>query len=214
MSAFDFGIKIDHNLFDRQINKGYQVNVSEYLRQGWELFKQNIGEFIGFTLIVFAISVASSKFNNFSSLLTTLLYAGFGIAAFKRMSGKQIQFSDFFSGFNYFLPLFLAELVMSVIVAVGFVFLILPGIYLAVSYTFTIFLIVDYRMEFWQAMEISRKIVTKQWFSIFWLCTVLFFLNLCGVLALGVGLLVTIPVSFCAMAFAYRDIIGLYSSNW
>jgi hypothetical protein len=218
MAAFDFGIKVDPDLFERQIKEGYEVKVSEYLRQGWEMFQQNIGEFIGFTLIVFAISAVSSMLHGggsfiFSSLAAPL-YAGFGIAAFKRLSGQQLQFSDFFKGFNYFLPLFLAGLAMGLLVAVGLVLLILPGIYLAVGYSFVMLLIVDYRMEFWQAMETSRKIVAKQWFAIFWLAIVLGLLNLCGALALGVGLLVTVPVSSCAVAIAYKDIIGLHSSDW
>jgi hypothetical protein len=218
MAAFDFGVKVDPTLFYQQINHGYQLNVSEYLRQGWEMFKQNIGEFTGFTLIIFAISAASSIFSGggsfiFSSLAAPL-YVGFAIAAFKRLNGQEIQFADFFRGFNYFLPLFLAGLAIGLLVTVGLVLLILPGIYLAVAYTFTMLLVIDYRMEFWQAMETSRQIVTKQWASIFWFGIVLCLLNLLGALALGVGLLVTIPVSSCALAVAYKDIVGLYSSDW
>ncbi|NTW70253.1 MAG: hypothetical protein HGB23_10490 [Chlorobiaceae bacterium] len=218
MAAFDFGVKVDPALFDRQINDGYEINGSDYIRKGWEMFRQNIGEFIGFTLILFAISAVSSAGSGggsfiFSSLLAPL-YIGFGLAAFKRMNGTEIQFSDFFGGFRYFLPLFLASLAMGILVAVGLVLLVLPGIYLAVGYTFAMFLIVDYRMEFWQAMETSRKIVTREWWPIFWFACLLALLNLGGALALGVGLLVTIPVSSCAVAIAYKEIVGLYSSEW
>jgi hypothetical protein len=218
MAAFDFGEKIDPALFDRQINEGYHVNVSEYIRQGWEMFQQNIGEFIGFTLIIFAISAVSTLLSNGGSVvvssLAVPLYAGFGIAAFKRMSGQQLQFSDFFNGFKYFLPLFLAGLAIELLVTVGLLLLVLPGLYLAVGYTFTMFLVIDYRMEFWQAMETSRKIVTTQWFAVFWLVIVLFLLNIFGAVALGIGLLVTVPVTSCAVAIAYKDIIGLHSSEW
>ncbi|WP_076790644.1 hypothetical protein [Chlorobium sp. KB01] len=218
MAAFDFGVKVDPVLFDRQINEGYEVTASEYIRKGWEMFRLNIGEFVGFTLVVFVISALSSMSNGGGSIifssLTAPLCAGFGIAVFKRMSGQEIQFSDFFLGFKYLLPLFLAGLAMGLLVAVGLVLLILPGIYLAVGYTFTMFLIVDYRMEFWQAMETSRKIVTRQWWAIFGFACLLALLNFGGALALGVGLLVTIPVSSCAVAIAYKEIVGLYSSEW
>ena len=36
-------------------------------------------------------------------------------------------------------------------------------------------------------------------------------LNLAGALLLGVGLLVTIPLSFCAVTVAYAEIFGLPS---
>ena len=94
------------------------------------------------------------------------------------------------------------------------VLLLIPGIYLAVGYMFTTFLIIDYRMEFWQAMETSRQIITKNWFAFFGFAFALFALNVLGALAFGVGLLVSIPVSACAAAIAYKEIMGLYSADW
>jgi hypothetical protein len=218
MAAFDFGVKVDPALFDRQINEGYQVKISDYVHQGWEMFQKNIGEFIGFTLIVFVISALTARMNAFGSIifssLAAPLYAGYGIVAFKRLIGQELQFSDFFKGFNYFLPLFLAGLAGGLLVSLGFVLLVIPGIYLAVGYMFATFLIIDHRMDFWQAMETSRKIVTKQWFAVFGLALALFAINMLGLLALGIGLLVSAPVTACAAAIAYRDIVGLHASDW
>ena len=66
-------------------------------------------------------------------------------------------------------------------------------------------------MEFWQALETSRKIISKNWFAFFGFSFALFAINLLGMLAFGVGLLVTIPVTACAAAIAYKEIVGLYS---
>ena len=94
---------------------------------------------------------------------------------------------------------------------IGFALLILPGIYLAVAYLFAQPLVIDKGADFWQAMETSRKLITKKWFSFFGLLLVLFLLNLAGAILLGVGLLVTIPLSSCILAAAYEDIVGLNS---
>jgi uncharacterized membrane protein len=218
MAPFDFGQKVDPAQFDRLIGEDYHLNSSDYIRKGWEMFKGNIGEFIGFTLIVFAVSAVSSKMEAFGSLLFSSLaaplYAGYTIAAFRILSGQPLQFGDFFKGFNYFLPLFLASFASGLLVGVGFVLLIIPGIYLAIGYMLTTFLVIDHRMEFWQAMETSRKIVTKNWFSFFGFALLLGLVNLLGALALGVGLLVSIPVTACAAAVAYKEIVGLNSAEW
>jgi uncharacterized membrane protein len=218
MAPFDFGQKVDPALFDRLIDNGYELNASEYVQKGWKMFKEHTGEFIGFTLLTFAISIVSAKLAIFGSMLFSALaaplYAGYGIAAFQIISGQPFQFSDFFKGFNYFLPLFLASLASGIIVSVGFVLLIIPGIYLAIGYMLTTFLIIDYRMEFWQAMETSRKIVTKNWFAFFVFALVLFLVNLLGMLALGIGMLVSIPITSCAAAIAYKEIVRLYSAEW
>ncbi len=218
MAAFDFGNKVDPQLFNQQLNASVTLHVQDYIKQGWEMFKEHIGEFVGFTLLIFVISAVSSKFAFFGSFLFSALasplYAGFGIVAFKLISGKSFQFGDFFNGFNYFLPLFLAGLAGGFLVSIGMVLLLIPGIYLAVAYMFTTFLIIDYRMDFWQAMETSRQIITKNWFTFFGFAFALFALNFLGALALGVGLLVSIPVSACAAAIAYKEVIGLYSNEW
>ena len=210
---FDFGRKVDPKTFDKLINEGYEVDPSKYLKEGWEIFKSRAGEFIVFTVIIAAVTVLFSKINFIGSLATTAvvppLYAGFIIVVFMLFKGQEVQFSDFFKGFNYFLPLFLASLVMSILITLGMILLILPGIYLIVSYMFVSLLIVDYHMEFWQAMETSRQIVTKNWFSLFVLFLVLVVVNLLGLLALGLGLLVTMPLSVCTICVAYRDIVGL-----
>lgn len=218
MASFDFGQKVDPALFEPLIEQGYQVNASGYVQKGWEMFKEHIGEFVGFTLIVFAISLASAKLEAFGSLvfsaLAAPLYAGYSIVAFRILTGQPVQFSDFFRGFGYFLPLFLAGLASGLIVSVGFMLLIIPGIYLAVGYMLTTFLIIDHRMEFWQAMETSRKIITKEWLAFFVFALVLFLVNLLGLLAFGVGLLITAPVTSCAAAIAYQEIVGLHSTEW
>jgi uncharacterized membrane protein len=218
MAPFDFGQKVDPALFDRLIENGYEVNASDYVQKGWEMFREHIGEFIGFTLVIFAASVISSKMSVLGSLLFSALaaplYAGYSIAAFRILSGQSFQFSDFFRGFNYFLPLFLAGLASGIIVSVGIALLILPGIYLAIGYMLTTFLIIDHRMEFWQAMETSRKIITKNWFAFFVFALILFLINLLGIIALGVGLLVSAPVTACAAAIAYKEIVGLHSTDW
>ncbi len=218
MAAFDFGEKVDPELFAKQLHSTCSVNVQSYVLQGWEMFRENIGEFTGFTLIIFAVSAVCSVFYSVSPLVFSAigaaLYAGYSIAAFRLLSGQPIQFNDFFRGFNYFLPLFLASLATSIAVGIGLVLLLVPGLYLAIGYMFTTFLVIDYRMEFWQAMETSRKIITRNWFAFFGFALVLLALNVLGALALGVGLLVTIPVTSCAAAIAYKEIVGLYSSEW
>ena len=214
---FDFGRKVDPKTFEKLIEEGYEVDPSKYLKDGWELFKSRAGEFIVFALIFFVAVAGLSRLAMFGSLAVSVvsspLYAGFIIVVFMLFKGETVQFGDFFKGFHFFLPLVLASFVTSILVTIGMVLLVLPGIYLMVSYMFVSMLIVDYHMEFWQAMETSRKIVTKNWFSLFVFFLVLVAINLLCALALGIGLLVTGPLSTCAVCCAYRDIVGLHEAG-
>ncbi|MFM7613932.1 MAG: hypothetical protein ACKO4R_06860, partial [Synechococcales cyanobacterium] len=77
-----------------------------------------------------------------------------------------------------------------------------------VAYAFAVALVLEKRLEFWDALEASRKIISKDWFSFFLLFICIGLLNFAGLLAFGVGLLVTIPWSVCILAAAYKDVVG------
>ena len=82
---------------------------------------------------------------------------------------------------------------------VGFMLLILPAIYVTVAYAFTIPLIVDKNMEVWEAMEHSRKTVTKHWFKVAGLMGLLTIIMLLGAIPLGVGLIWALPLMFVTL---------------
>ena len=50
----------------------------------------------------------------------------------------------------------------------------LPSIYLHIAWLFSLPLVTDRRMGFWDAMELSRGVATRHWFKIFGLCILAF----------------------------------------
>lgn len=96
---------------------------------------------------------------------------------------------------------------------IGSIFCLIPGIYLAIAYLLTIPLILDRRMSFWDAMETSRKIVTKQWFSWFVFGLLMGVINIGGVIACIVGIFFTIPLTYCMWVAAYEDVVGIQRTN-
>lgn len=80
-------------------------------------------------------------------------------------------------------------------------------------YSLTVPLIVAKKMPFWPAMEASRKVVAKRWFSWILLSIILGLINLAGLLVCGIGLLLTSPLTACVVAAAYEHIFGLPSTE-
>jgi uncharacterized membrane protein len=116
---------------------------------------------------------------------------------------------DSFAGFSLaYMQLFLAYIVTSLLGLVGLILCILPGIYFIVSWCFTFPLVIDKKLQFWDAMEVSRKVVTKHWWTVFGLMLVVGLLAIAGVLACCVGVFVTTPIAYAAMMYAYEDIFG------
>lgn len=190
------------------IQEGFQTDAGAYIRKGWEIFQKDMGLFIGYTVVMILISVVSSIIPFASLLVSGPLTAGFFIVAHRVDRGEDREFGTFFKGFDFFVPLLLFTLISTIFITLGFIALLVPGIYLAVGYTFAVPFIVFGRMEFWDGMEFSRKLITKKWWNIFGLLLLLMLINIAGALAFLVGLLFTIPLTYCAIYAAFDEIVG------
>jgi uncharacterized membrane protein len=140
-------------------------------------------------------------------LFTGIFLAGMYAFYLKKIRGQPAEFGDIFDGFKIaFVPLLLATLVTQLLTTAGLLLLILPGIYLAVAYNFAFMLIIDQRLEFWAAMEVSRRVITAQWWRMFGLLILGSIIALLGVVGLVIGMLVTIPIYYGALVYAYEDL--------
>ncbi len=193
---------------DELIARGYETDVGKYISEGFRIFEKDMGNFIGYTVLYFLISFASGFIPFAPLLLLGPLTAGFFIVARKIRKGEAHDFGTFWKGFDYFVPLLLYTLISSILGFVAFLALIIPGIYLAVAWSFAIPFIIFANMEFWDGMEYSRRLITKKWWNIFGLLIVIFFINLVGALAFFIGLLFTVPITYCALYAAFEDIVG------
>ncbi|MCB0663049.1 MAG: hypothetical protein KDC24_09935 [Saprospiraceae bacterium] len=82
----------------------------------------------------------------------------------------------------------------------------LPLIYFSVSYLFADMFILFYGAHFWEAMECSRKLITKKWFSFFFLVLIMGIIIGFSALLCGVGVLFTLPAYSCAIYLAFYTI--------
>ena len=202
-------------------DRDYSVNIEKYFSRGWEIFEEYTWGFLGFSIITILFSMIVSELpiflgkkenwvgEIFDFILTPIFYAGISIVALQIAKNKPKHFTDFFRGFNKFLQIFLVNFVGTTLIIIGFLCFFIPGIYLVVAYCFSVLFVIEKKLKFWSALEASRKLITKKWFSFFSFIILLSLLNLIGLLAFGVGLLVTIPLTYCIMVAAFEDIVGL-----
>lgn len=99
-----------------------------------------------------------------------------------------------------------AQVVM--LIGIVVVCCIVPVTYLSVAWVFSMPLIIDQQIGFWEAMNVSRRSVHPRWWSVFGLLLVCGLVVLAGVLCCCVGFLVSWPISVAALAYAYEDLYG------
>lgn len=140
--------------------------------------------------------------------VTTPLSVGFLLMAANRATGGDIESSYLWAYFSHAAKLLGTMILLYIMVFIGFLLLIIPGIYLSIAYIFAMPLIADKGLSPWEALETSRKAVTKKWFSFFGMMLIIMIVNIIAMIPLGLGLIWTVPWTVNTMGVAYRNTFG------
>jgi uncharacterized membrane protein len=204
-----------------------EFSTGSALRFGWETFKKRTWFFVGSTVVIL---LASGLINGFSSgidaaltgsaqepsligtvinlALGTLLSMGataFYLAAHDNPDTADLSLLWHPRPFWKYLG---ASILLALAVAIGFVALIVPGIILGLMFMFTTFVVIERELGPIDAMSESHRLTRGHKWQLLGFVLLLLLINLLGLIALVVGLLVSIPVSTLAFVHAYRVLGG------
>jgi hypothetical protein len=141
--------------------------------------------------------------------ITAPLFAGAVMMSVRRAAGRPVGLGELFAYYGR-LPAVLGLYVLqTVLVFVGFALLVLPGIYLAVSYSLAIPALLDKRLSPWQALEASRKAVGHHWLGIFALGLVVTVLTSLSLLPLLIPGIWTVPWALLCLGALYVTAFGV-----
>jgi len=135
-----------------------------------------------------------------------IFIAGLLLMGIKKVAGEEISWKMIFAGFPNAGKIIVATILQSLLIGIGFLFLVLPGIYLAVGYVMTIPLIVREGLSPWQAMEKSRKAVHVVWWRVLGLYILMSIIFSVSAIPLGIGLIWTWPMFLILAGVVYRQL--------
>ncbi len=148
-------------------------------------------------------------FQLITNAVSVIFSAGLIAIGIRKVAGESVSWKMVFEGFSVAGKLIVATILQTLLVCIGFLLLILPGIYLAIGYAMTIPLIVDRKMSPWQAMETSRKAIHGEWWKIFGLFIVVGLILMVSMVPLGLGLIWTWPMFIVLGGVVYRSLFGI-----
>lgn len=155
----------------------------------------------------------SDAFSGFSPAFPQLLLAG-GVTSFLTLAAIGLLALPFLIAFIPSIILLVQHphsvwpAFPGVLAVLGILLGAMAGFCLAVLWIFTVPLVMDRKMEFWPAMELSRKVVMRHFWKVVGLVLSAGVLAVVGVLLCGIGLLFTMPIAFGALAYGYETIFG------
>jgi uncharacterized membrane protein len=188
------------------------VNIGRWISEGWNLVNKDLGFFAALTLVFLVISIVAGS-TVLGLILLGPLQVGYFYILFQKLRGKPTSIGDIGRGFDVFVAAMLMGILVAAFEAIGFILCIIPGFIVLAWYLFAPSFVLEKKMDFWQAMEASRLLVSQHLFEFVLFIIVQILLILVGVLLCVVGVLVMLPVCMAATACAYRDLVGLNPSE-
>lgn len=133
-----------------------------------------------------------------------LAYIGVALAREESPNPKSL-----FSWYDNTWKLLIMSVLMNLLVLIGLLLFVVPGIYLIVSYQIALPLAVDKKLGPWEALEASRKVIGHNWFLVFGLDIVAALVIAVSMLLFGIPAIWTVPALLIGFGILYNRMVGI-----
>lgn len=214
----------------------YIPEASKSYRAGWRVmgiyFIELLVIGIVYSILTGPVSAIQFKDHGFEWYMVPLILFGMMYGIFvagpigygaswvflKAVRGERVEIRDMFSVFqrNYWNAV-VANIVVAVIIGLGMVMLIVPGIIFACRLAFVPYLVVDKEMDAMEALRVSWNMTRGYGGQIFLMGLMAFFIAIGGLILLFVGIFISImwiKTSFAAMYYAVEQKDGIPEYNF
>lgn len=168
-------------------------------------FVYYLGQF--FVKVAFARSPLATIFSLIFLVIFFVVQIGTYNLMLKVVDGKAAVIKDLYTYTDMTMKILrniAAGLIVGVIVLIGLIFLVIPGIYLGIRLMFFTYYIVDKNAGVMDSIKMSWELTRNGVINLFLFSILLFILNFIGALLFGIGLAITVPLTFLATALLYR----------
>lgn len=202
------------------------LSVQDSLRFGWRTFTSRSKLFLGVGVITIGVMALEQlvqwPFGGSEETLSLIWWLGFvislvisflfsmGVTAFYLKAHRNVatvHIKDLWHP-NPFLKYVGSSLAGGVLVLLGIILFIVPGIILSILFMFSAFLVIDRNLGPIKALKESARMTKGNRWNLFLLCLAVTGINILGMLPLFLGLFITLPITSLALVHAYRTLEG------
>jgi uncharacterized membrane protein len=200
------------------------VPIQEALRFGWETLRNNAVFFLKlFVVLIFLSILPAIAFGKIGELGGTAMVIpmqflnlvwqsvigmGFLKICLKLHDSQPVEIPDLWSCLPRILDYVVVKIAVMFIVAAGLILLIIPGIIWALQFYLSSYLVIDKEAGVITALKGSSAITRGAKWELGLFATALLGLNFAGAILLGIGLMITIPLSVLATVYVYRKLLA------
>ncbi len=175
----------------------------QFIGLAWDLVKPHWLQ-LGLIFLIVAAIAASGLGTCVFFVIGGAIYVGISRAVLGLIDGKAPDVGMMFDGFDRLGQAFLAMLVTKILIGLGTLLCIVPGIILFIMWMFVYFVMAETKLDFWPAMQASAKLAEGYWWELFCLLLACLIVLLLGLLVCLVGIFIAEPVVVTAIGLTYR----------
>lgn len=220
---------------EKGLSGEYQLIAADVIREAWGRVSGNKGTiwlavliyfavFIGLSVVFTLLSGGSFDINEPGSFggmlkqllvtfLTTPLWVGITFIGIAIASNRPAKSSRIISWYGKIFKLFITYIIMMLMIALGLLLLVLPGIYLMIAYLLALPLVADKDLGPWEALETSRKAITHRWFTFFGLWFVAAAAMVVSIFLAGIPMIWLMPTIIIGSGILYRNTFGVETAS-
>lgn len=208
-----------------------RLSVGEAISYGWHRFKANAGTWIGVVVIAAVIQILLSMLfgqdsvyrvdaaretnwsfgvllgSIISNVVGYLINAAMVRGALHEVDGQRPSLGSFFT-FTNVLNVIVVSLLVGLLSAIGLLLLVIPGLVVIFLSWWAMQFVIDRHESAITAIGSSFRAISSQPGPVFLLALALIGINILGAIPVGLGLLVTVPLTAIASTYAYRVVSG------
>ena len=194
------------------MQKNIEFSIEKIIKSAWHRFNDNRIFWIGVALLSLSMSIPGNIFPTLGILFTLVscyISASVIRISINFMQGHLVNYNDFFQidimqFFNYLAALILC----SVSILLGFLFFVIPGVYLMTRFIFVQYFVIDKNISFDAAIKRSWKITKGNEINLLAFLFSMVIIFVLGFLAFVIGVVVAIPITQLSTAKLYLTFLN------
>lgn len=168
-------------------------SIPAILGAAWERFEERGWYFIGLTIAVIGIALMVLG-NAVATALYAIVITGYFNVLLRHLRKEPFVFDDLFMVDSRWVYYAFGTVIKGTLIAIGLMFFIVPGVYFMVRFMFSDLYIIDKGMRPIEALVASSELTEGYRWKLFLYMLVGVLVIICGLLCVGVGVFVAIPV--------------------
>ena len=194
------------------MQKNIEFSIEKIIKSAWHRFNDYRIFWIGVALLSLSMSIPGNIFPTLGILFTLVscyISASVIRISINFMQGHLVNYNDFFQidimqFFNYLAALILC----SVSILLGFLFFVIPGVYLMTRFIFVQYFVIDKNISFDAAIKRSWKITKGNEINLLAFLFAMVIIFVLGFLAFVIGVVVAIPITQLSTAKLYLTFLN------